>query len=74
MHVMLILIISNGSQMVSSIHNYAENDREIPHIDKSPYNNAAPPSTSAITSLSAVPFAASADAATSKQLAIAFPL
>ncbi|KAF3963136.1 hypothetical protein CMV_012445 [Castanea mollissima] len=41
-----------------------ENDREIPHIDKSPYNNAAPPSTSAITSLSAVPFAASADAAT----------
>ncbi|XP_075650232.1 uncharacterized protein LOC142620810 [Castanea sativa] len=41
-----------------------ENDREIPHIDKSPYNNAAPPSTSAITSLSAVPFTASADAAT----------
>ena len=58
--------------MVSSIHYYAENDREIPHIDKSPYNNAAPPSTSAITSLSVVPFAASADAATSKRLA--FPL
>ena len=51
-----------------------KNDCEIPHIDKSPYNNAAPPSTSAITSLSAVPFAASADAATSKHLAIAFPL
>lgn len=58
--------------MVSFIHYYAENDREIPHIDKSPYNNAAPPSTSAIASLSAVPSAASADAATRKRLA--FPL
>ena len=51
-------MLCSHSQMVSSIHYYAENDPEIPRDDKRPYN-------SAITSLGVVTFVASADAATS---------
>ena len=58
-------MLCSHSQMVSSIHYYAENDPEIPRDDKRPYN-------SAITSLGVVIFVASADAATSKFLE--FPL
>ena len=58
-------MLCSHSQMVSSIHYYAENDPEIPRDDKRPYN-------SAITSLGVVTSVASADAATSKCLE--FPL